>query len=110
VKKTTAVALLLLASIALAAKGYSLSTTRYEIDDCATGGDTAVAPVAGVYLLRVLDEDTFICVVASGANTCASGGDEYPVGTVIPVEFGSTVSLNCRGNAGTGDVKLQKVR
>ena len=108
-KKTVAVVLLLIASIALAAKGYSLQATRFEIDDCATGGDTAVSPTAGVYLLRVLDEDTFICIAASGA-TCASGGDEYPVGTVIPVEFGGTVSLNCRSGGGLGDVKLQKVR
>ena len=110
-KKTAAVLLLLVAGVALATKGYSLSSTQSDIDDCTTGGDTAITVTAGVYIFRVLQEDAYICLAAAGAsNTCASGGHGFPAGTNMPLEFGSSVSFNCRSSAGTADTRLTKVR
>lgn len=106
------VLLCLTATAALAVKGYSLiSSKQYKIDACAAAGDTAVTPLAGTYIVRVLKEDAFICYQpsASGAVTCATGGDEFPAGTVIPLSWGSTQSVNCRSAGGTANLVLTKV-
>lgn len=111
-KKTLVLLFVLAVGTALATKGYSLQGSAVDIEDCATGGDTATTLSAGVWSFRVLREDTYVCFVqpSTSSNTCASGGYEYPVGTVMPLEFGSATSVNCRSAGGLGDVRFTKVR
>ena len=95
----------LLAAAALAGPGIPLNTAvRTELTDCAAGGSSASALVANTtYLLRITDADTFLCFAASG-STCASGGEKFPMGTVILfTPNGSSVSVSCRSAASTGD-------
>jgi len=101
--KIAALATLLLASVALAAAGVSLTpSTRFEFTDCASGGSSAQTVTAGTYLLRVTDENTFICYAA----TCAAGGEKFPMGTVMLLAFGGSQSVSCRSSASSGDVIL----
>lgn len=99
--------LLLLAGLAsgAAVAQISLNTgSRLETTDCAVGGSNIGTTVAGKYLLRVTDADTFVCWAA----TCAAGGEKFPTGTVILLRFDSAQALSCR-SAGTGDAILTKV-
>lgn len=81
-----------------------LTSTRAEFTDCASGGSVAQTLTAGQYLMRVTDADTFLCFAASG-STCASGGEKFPVGTVVLLTLTTgQVSVSCRSSASTGDV------
>lgn len=106
--------LLLLAALFLVALpvvalagGVPLHTgVRFEFTDCASGGSAAQTVTAGTYLLRVTDSDAFICFAASGA-TCASGGEKFPMGTVMLLEVKAGLpSLACRSSGSSGDVIL----
>lgn len=100
------VALLGLASGAAVAQ-VSLNTgSRIEFTDCASGGSSSTSTTARTnYLLRVTDKDTFICYAA----TCATGGEKFPLGTILFVRFEAVTALSCRSSDSTGDVILTKV-
>jgi hypothetical protein len=107
-RKTFRLGLALLALLVFAAAtGINLSTaTRAEFTDCAAGGSGAQTLVAGTYLLRVTDVDTFVCFAASG-STCAANGEKFPAGTVMVLAItGDKLSISCRSAAATGDVIL----
>lgn len=98
-----ALAIALLPALALA---QALDTgTRAELTDCASGGSSAASlTVNKTYLLRVTDSDVFICFAASG-STCASGGEKFPMGTLMRLNInGNQVSVSCRSGGSTGDV------
>lgn len=92
--------------VALAATGVTLNTgARAELTDCASGGSSSTTLLSNVtYLFRVTDSDTFLCFAA----TCASGGEKFPVGTLMllatPNNGGSNVTISCRSAASTGDL------
>lgn len=100
------VLLAVVAPVALAATGVTLNTgARAELTDCASGGSSSTTLLPNVtYLFRVTDSDTFLCFAA----TCASGGEKFPVGTVMllatPNNGGSNVTISCRSSASTGDL------
>lgn len=101
-------ALLLLALVAGSALAQSaitlVSGSKVEFTDCSGSGSSAQAVPPGKYLMRVTDADTFICIAESAA-TCASGGEKFPLGTVLSIYFGgfANKSVACR-SSGTGDV------
>lgn len=109
-RKLALVAVLLFASLAVAA-GLALDTSqRFEFTDCASGGSAAQTVTEGQYLMRVTDTDVYMCTADSG-STCATGGERFPVGTVIVVTFGrGGKSTSCRSSASTGDLILTAVR
>lgn len=76
--------------------------TRLETADCASGGSSIGTTKAGKYLLRVTDKDTFICWAA----TCATGGEKFPLGTVVLLRFPVAQALSCRSSDSTGDAAL----
>lgn len=100
-------------TLALAlAGGLPLDTSvRTEFTDCASGGSSAQALVKDrQYLMRVTDADTFVCF-AESASTCASGGEKFPVGTVVLLTItGAQVSASCRSSTSTGDVIFTRVQ
>lgn len=103
--------LALLAALAMGATGVNMDTaSKGEILNCASGGSSAVTlPSTGVYLFRVMEADTYVCFAASG-STCASGGELFPVGTVMNQAIsGDKLSVSCRSLSSTGDVALTKV-
>lgn len=87
--------------------GLSLDvSSRYEINNCASGGSSSVSPVEGKYLFRVTTADSWVCL----AGTCASGGEHFSAGTVLLWQVprgGQTIS--CRSTASTGNVILTRV-
>lgn len=91
---------LVVATAALA--GIALDPSqRFEINNCAAGGSSSVAPIEGQYLFRVVTTDTWVCLAA----TCASGGELFTAGTVFLWQVprgGLTVS--CRSTGSTGNV------
>lgn len=98
------VILLVVATAAFA--GIALDTSsRYELNNCASGGgDGGIAytasPTEGQYLFRVTGADTWVCIAA----TCASGGELFASGTIFLWQVprgGQTVS--CRSSASTGN-------
>jgi len=97
---------LLAAAVALAG-GISLETSvRTEFTDCASGGSASNTLAANTqYLMRVTDADVFLCLAA----TCASGGERFPVGTVLLYQTRNAVlTLSCRSSASTGDIIFTK--
>lgn len=104
--------LLLLSLVALgvahaAPDPVSLNTnTRFEFTDCASGGSASQSLTAGTYLMRVTGEDVNVCYAA----TCVTGGEKYPVGTVMLLRVGSAgnnpanVTTSCRSANSAGDV------
>lgn len=86
------------------AGGIALDTSRrFEFTDCSSSGSAAQTVTGGQYLLRVTDADTFLCIAESGA-TCASGGEKFPVGTVVLLTVpGASKSVACRSSSSTGD-------
>ena len=108
-RKLALVCTLLLATAAVAQSAMRLVTgRRYEFTDCGSGGSaaqTVSGAGSGKYLMRVTDADVFICIADSG-STCVSGGEKFPVGTIISIAFGGdSKSVSCR-SAGTGDLIL----
>lgn len=100
-RKTLALLLVLAAGAAVAA-GLTIDTgLRYEFTDCASGGSAAQTLVGSAdYLFRVTDSDTFVC----DAATCATGGEKFPVGTVILIHVPPAGSQkSCRSTGSTGD-------
>ena len=99
-------ALGLFAALAMGATGIDLNTAvRTELTDCAAAGSSpALTLVRGTsYLMRVTDSDVFLCF-AESASTCGSGGEKFPVGTVMLfTATGNKVSVSCRSTASTGD-------
>jgi hypothetical protein len=83
---------------------------RFEFTDCASGGSAAqTLTLNRKYLMRITDADTFVCFAASG-STCASGGEKFPLGTVLPLFIGTDYkSVSCRSADSTGDVIFTKV-
>lgn len=81
---------------------------RSELTDCASGGSSSTTLVAGVkYLFRVTDSDVFLCF----AGTCASGGEKFPMGTVMLLRATSDqTTISCRSSASTGDVIFTSVQ
>ena len=99
---------LLVAGFALA-QGITLNTgIRTELTDCASGGSSSSTLTANVrYLMRVTDSDVFLCLTA----TCVSGGERFPVGTVLLYQAPSTTTtISCRSSASTGDVIFTAVQ
>lgn len=79
--------------------------SRFETTDCAAGGSSIGTTLANSkYLLRVTGEDTFICWAAS----CAAGGEKFPTGTIILLQFQTAQALSCRSTGATGDVIMTK--
>lgn len=97
------VGVLLLAAAAIAG-GIALDTSRrFEFTDCSSGGSAAQTVTGGQYLLRVTDADVSLCIAESGA-TCATGGEKFPVGTVVLLTVpGASKSVACRSSSSTGD-------
>lgn len=95
---------ILLLAVAAMAGGIALDTSRrVEFTDCSSSGSTAQTVTGGQYLLRVTDADTFLCIADSGA-TCATGGEKFPVGTVVLLTVpGTSKSVACRSSSSTGD-------
>lgn len=87
-----------------AAANIQLETSvRVEFTNCASGGSSSTSlPSPGRYLMRVTDEDTFLCWGA----TCASGGEKFPTGTVMLLHFRTAQALSCRSGSSLGDVIL----
>lgn len=97
-----------LLSMALS-QGLTLQTgLRTELTDCASGGSSSATLTAGVkYLMRVTDADTFVCFAA----TCASGGEKFPVGTVILIRpNGDQTTISCRSTTSSGDLIFTSVQ
>ena len=96
--------LLLVGSFAFAGAISFDTSVRKEFTDCSSNGSSAQTLSSGsVYVFRVTDEDTFVCFAAS-ASTCASGGEKFPMGTVMLVTItGDTKSVSCRSPGSTGD-------
>lgn len=102
--------LLLLAVSALAMAGpvRLVVGTRFEFTNCASGGSSAQTITEGTYLFRVTDADVWLCLAASSA-TCASGGDVFPVGTVIRMAIPrGGQSAACRSTASNGDLTFTR--
>lgn len=105
-RKALSLVLLLVAGVAVAATGITLNTgVRTELTDCASGGSgSSTLSPSTTYLFRVTDSDTFLCF----AGTCASGGEKFPVGTVMLLATGAnngaSVTISCRSSASTGDL------
>lgn len=79
--------------------------TRFEFTDCSSSGSSAQSVTKASYLMRVTDSDVFVCLAA----TCAAGGEKFPVGTVLLVDFPETTqSVSCRSTGSAGDVILTK--
>lgn len=97
-------ALFVLLANATFAAGLPINTAiRFEFTDCSSGGSVAQTLTAGDYWYRVTDADTFICL-ANSASTCASGGEKWPVGTVVLITIGPDQrSVSCRSSTSTGD-------
>ncbi len=93
-----------LVSFSAVASGLALDTAiRKEFTNCESGGSAAQTLAVGNYLFRVTDKDVFVCLAAS-ASTCASGGEKFPMGTVIRLTIGADqVSVSCRSSDSTGD-------
>jgi len=105
--------LTLLAMLALAGPIQLQPAVRFEFTDCSATGSAAQTVTDGPYLLRVTGEDTFLCY----ASTCASGGEKFPVGTVMNIKIcsngfcaGTGTSMSCRSASSTaaGDVILTR--
>lgn len=97
--------LLLLAALSAAAGGLLLRPgTRFEFTDCvATGSSAQTLTGPTRYLFRVTDADVWVCLAESSA-TCASGGDKFPVGTMILLSMPAAgMSVACRSTASNGD-------
>lgn len=106
-RASLALVVALVASVAIAQVTLQ-PALRTEITDCASGGSGSATLVSGVkYLLRVTDADTFLCF----AGTCASGGEKFPVGTLMLLRVNSDqTTISCRSSASTGDVILTSVQ
>ena len=103
-RKALLLATLLAALSALAGTGIFLRVgTRFEFTDCASGGSAAQTMTQATYLLRITDADTWLCF-ADSASTCATGGEKFPVGTVLLMTMpAGGQSVSCRSTASTGD-------
>lgn len=84
--------------------GVMLNTgQRFETTNCAAAGSSIGTVPQGKYLLRVTDEDTFICY----AGACvAPDGEKFPAPTVMLIQFRQATQLYCRSVGATGDVIL----
>lgn len=83
--------------------------TRFEFTDCSSSGSSSQSVLPGNYVMRITDENVFVCYAA----TCASpNGEKWPVGTVISIKIGgggvnpAAVTLSCRSASSTGDLIL----
>lgn len=106
--------LLALAALGIALSGSTeaieLDPVRVEFTNCpANGLPTAQAVAAGEYLLRVTDEDVFMCK-HSASSTCGSGGEKFPAGMAMIIRFPVAVSMSCRSAGATADLILTKVK
>jgi hypothetical protein len=99
--------------LALAGGGLTIDPAgSVNLVDCAAGGSasTTLLPSQG-YLMRITGADTTLC----WAPTCAPGGDEYPVGTVVLVKTPANgnpptnSTISCRSATSTGDVRFARV-
>jgi hypothetical protein len=92
--------LIALVGTAAAAESITLDTAkRFEFTDCASGGSAAQTVTPGNYLFRVTDKDTFVCMAA----TCATGGEKFPLGTLMVISVARSTSVSCRSSDSTGD-------
>lgn len=98
-RKGLALALLVTAAATVAAPITVNPNVRYEFSNCSSGGSAATSVTAGSYVFRVFDEDTHICY----ASTCATGGERWPVGTVLHLRVQATTDVSCRSSGSTGD-------
>lgn len=91
---------LFLAGLAFAAgAGITLRpTVRFEFTNCSSSGSSAQTLTAGPYVFRATDEDVWFCF----ATTCSSGGERWPLGTVIKLEMPAG-DVSCRSTNSTGD-------
>lgn len=104
--------LLLCAGLAAAGPVQLQTAVRFEFIDCASGGSVAQTITDGTYLLRVTDENAWLCY----AGTCTgTSGEKYPVGTVMLIKLcsnkfcdGSGTSSSCRSAGSSGDVILTR--
>lgn len=108
--------LALLAGVALASGVTVDPSVKVEFTDCLStglssdGGAPGQLVRAGPYVMRVTDENTWICF----ASTCASSGDKFPVNTVMlldvlpPTDGGYQQYFSCRSASSTGDLILTK--
>lgn len=83
--------------------------TRFEIDNCPSGGSSSSTTLpTGDWLFRVsADEGTWICY----ATTCAAAGEWFPANFVmmLHIEAGNTGQrIECHSTGSTGDVIFTK--
>lgn len=100
--------LAVVAPIAALAQVTLQTSLRTELTDCASGGSSSSTLTRDVkYLMRVTDSDVFLCFAA----TCASGGEKFPVGTLMLLRAnGDQTTVSCRSSASTGDVIFTSVQ
>lgn len=98
-----------LALVALA--GFTPDPTGLKtFDNCSASGSAAQTLTADrTYLLKVFDEEVFICHAATG-STCASGGMRYGSGFAGKVHITADLkSVSCRSTGATGDADFTPV-
>lgn len=109
-KRLALAALVFLSTAAPAQSAIKLvPNSKVEFTDCSGSGSSAQNVPVGKYLMRVTDADVFICI-ADAAAVCSSGGEKFPIGTVISITVAGNSgnkSIACR-SAGTGDVIFTK--
>lgn len=106
-RKLVYLLLLLVAGFAAAGTGITLIPgTRFEYTNCSSSGSASQTVTSNTYLLRVADEDVFVCYAA----TCAAAGEKFPMGTVMLLTFNGDTSFSCRSANSTGDVVLTKAQ
>lgn len=108
--KKLALAVMLIATTALAGI-LVLGNTETTLSDCPSGGSVgATAISAGDYLLKITDADTTLCLLQDSATTCASGGVKYSANFSAVVRITSNYThVRCRSATSTGDVSLAPV-
>lgn len=76
-----------------------------DFTNCESGGSAAQTLSPGFnYVMRVLDESTYVCFASSG-STCASGGERFSANFAMRIHITSDhKSISCRSSGGTGDV------
>lgn len=92
------------AGAAIGQRAIGIDTSkRVEFTDCSGTGSAAQTLTAGTYAFRVTDADVWLCFADPPATaTCGSGGERWPVGTVINYATG-TKSVACRSTGANGD-------
>src|SRR5262245_7016272 len=101
--------LALLAALTLAGPITLDPSVRKEFSNCSSGGSAAQTLTADRrYLMRITDEDVYLCFASSG-STCSSGGERFPMNTVVLMYITSDLkSVSCRSTNSTGDAIFTK--